>query len=177
MVADQRYCLACGRRRGEPRLPFMDAAAYIEALDSPAPREAVAPPPRRRRISPNAALIAGVGTLILAMGLGVMIGRSGGEATTAETPPVQVVRVGGGATPTAARSRPGKAAGTPKAKASGSKGGSVAPEKDPTPAAEEVLKPTAGVDLPPPTVKPGGKCPAGSAGCDGGKFTGDFFGE
>jgi hypothetical protein len=57
------------------------------------------------------------------------------------------------------------------------KGKAVAPEEDSHPAAEEVLKPTSGVKLPPPTVQPGGKCPKGSAGCENGKFTGDFFGE
>ena len=31
--------------------------------------------------------------------------------------------------------------------------------------------------LPPPTVKKGGKCESGAAGCEDGKFTGNFFGE
>ena len=36
-------------------------------------------PKKQRRISPNAALIAGVGTLLLALGIGVLIGRSGDD--------------------------------------------------------------------------------------------------
>ena len=46
-----------------------------------------------------------------------------------------------------------------------------------TKAAEEVLKPTDGVKLPPPTAKPGDKCEKGTAGCEDGEFTGNFFGE
>jgi len=43
--------------------------------------------------------------------------------------------------------------------------------------AEEVLKPSAGVKLPPATAQPGSKCESGAAGCKGGEFTGEFFGE
>ncbi len=40
-----------------------------------------------------------------------------------------------------------------------------------------MLKPAGNVDLPPATVKPGDKCKSGEAGCEGGEFTGNFFGE
>ncbi len=32
MAADQRYCLECGQRRGEPRLPFMDAVVLMDTV-------------------------------------------------------------------------------------------------------------------------------------------------
>jgi hypothetical protein len=32
MLPDQRYCLACGARRGDPRLPFMDAVVLMDAM-------------------------------------------------------------------------------------------------------------------------------------------------
>ena len=78
LAADQRYCLECGQRRGDPRLPFMDAVVFMDAVKRP--RDAAPPPlPRERqpRMSANASLIAGVGTLVLAIGVGVLIGRSG----------------------------------------------------------------------------------------------------
>ena len=35
MATDQRYCLECGSRRGDPRLPFMDAVVFMEASKQP----------------------------------------------------------------------------------------------------------------------------------------------
>jgi hypothetical protein len=59
--------------------------------------ETAAAPPAGRR--PDAALAAGVACLLLALLVGVMIGRSGRETTRAGAPP-QVVTVAGAATPT-----------------------------------------------------------------------------
>src|SRR6188472_1980390 len=96
MAADQRYCLECGQRRGDPRLPFMDAVVLMDAVKRP--RQAAPPPPKKKRtgVSPNAALIAGVGTLLLALGIGVLIGRSGNHDVASTTPAPQVIKVGGG---------------------------------------------------------------------------------
>ena len=45
-------------------------------------------------------------------------------------------------------------------------------------ARREVLKPAGDVKLPPPTVKVGGKCESGTAGCArAASSTGEFFGE
>lgn len=181
VAADQRYCLHCGQRCGEPRLPFMNAVTFMDSMRAPA--EAVAGPapqqqPRRRRISPNAALIAGVGTLLLALGVGVLIGHSGSQSVATEAAAPQVITVHGGGTEaetaeTAAKANAGKKGDKANEKASAS-----AKEKAETgQGAEEVLKPSAGVKLPPATVKPGGKCESGAAGCKGGEFTGEFFGE
>src|SRR6476659_2589121 len=65
---DQRYCLECGHRRGDPRLPFMDAVVFMDAMNRPPEAASASPKSRKRGVSPNAALIAGVGTLLLALG-------------------------------------------------------------------------------------------------------------
>jgi hypothetical protein len=180
VAADQRYCLHCGQRCGEPRLPFMNATTFMDSMR--APSEALAgPAPQqqsRRRLSPNAALIAGVGTLLLAMGVGVLIGHSGNQSVATNATPAQVITVhgGGGETETAT---------TANQNSTGSKGGKKSKEATASAkkkaetgqGAEEVLKPSAGVKLPPATAQPGSKCESGAAGCKGGEFTGEFFGE
>ncbi len=179
MASDQRYCLECGQRRGDPRLPFMDAVVLLEAVKQarqPPPPQ----PPKRKRggISPNAALITGVGTLLLALGIGVLIGHSGTQevARTAAAP--QVITVGGGEVAAAgSKSKaPTTGGGASKAKTKQQKL-AAQKESEAHPAAEEVLRPAGNVDLPAATVKPGDKCKSGEAGCEGGEFTGNFFGE
>ncbi len=174
---DQRYCLECGQRRGDPRLPFMDAVVFMDAMNRP-PEPASAPKKRRRGISPNTALIAGVGTLLLALGIGVLIGRSGNHST-ASAPAPQVVTVSGG----------GEEAKTPSAgttSASGSGGGKTknpkakqkAEEAKPGGSASNILPSNPNVNLPPPKVEIGEKCEKQVAGCSkNGKFEGTFFGE
>ena len=116
LAPDQRYCLECGARRpalgsvlagdlrslialssGEPATP-----ARVERSPEPA---AVEP----ARAGATSAVIAGVGVLLLAMGVGVLIGRSGSGGKTV-TPPAQVVSV---AAPAATSSGAGAAASTP----------------------------------------------------------------
>ncbi len=46
MAADQRYCLECGLRRGDPRLPFMDAVVFMDAIKRPGRGRRSPPPPR-----------------------------------------------------------------------------------------------------------------------------------
>jgi hypothetical protein len=185
MAADQRYCLECGKRRGDPRLPFMDAVVFMDAVKrqpelasagaTPAPVE------RRSRMTANASLIAGVATLVLAIGVGVMIGQSSDNGSSvASAPAPQIIKVGGGGgeEATASASSGGEEIG---GKDKGKKA-KAAPEKavdssGTSEAAAEVLKPAGDVKLPPPTVQKGGKCESGAAGCEGGEFTGDFFGE
>jgi hypothetical protein len=187
MALDQRYCLECGNRRGDPRLPFMDAVVFMDSVRQPRGAAAAPPPPppqkQRSRMSANASLIAGVATLVLAIGVGVLIGRTGesGSSGAANTPTVLRVEGGGGGggestapessgeSSTGGGAKSGKSAKkSAKAKAStGSSGTSKA--------TEEVFKPKKGVKLPPPTVKKGGQCQEGTAGCNGGKFEGNFF--
>jgi hypothetical protein len=104
MAADQRYCLNCGHRRGEPRLPFMDAVVFMESMGGPAAGATPPPPPAPSgggsspRMNANAALIAGVATLVLAIGVGFLIGRSGHEGSNnaAAQAPIKVIEVGRG---------------------------------------------------------------------------------
>jgi hypothetical protein len=179
MAVDQRYCLECGQRRGDPRLPFMDAVVLMDAVQRP--KQAPPPTPKRKRtsISPNAALIAGVGTLLLALGIGVLIGRSGSQevASTAPAAPIVIHSGGGeegGAAPKDKTTTGGGGAANAKTKKQ-KEAALKAAEKHP--AAEEVLKPTNGVKLAPPTTQPGDKCSNGTAGCENGEFNGNFFGE
>jgi hypothetical protein len=157
LAADQRYCVACGTRRGEPRLPFMDGRPRQVAAP------AAAPPPRRHRphASAGTTLVAGVGTLVLALGVGVLIGRQGNSQPERAAAPVQVITVPGG----------GAAADTTATTDTSS--ASTTSSKDASNAADKVLK--AKVKLPPPTVTVGSSCKSG-AGCQHGKFTGNFFG-
>lgn len=180
VAADQRYCLQCGQRCGEPRLPFMNAVTFMDAMKQPR-TAAAAPPvkPKRRGVSPNAALIAGVGTLILAMGVGVLIGRSGDHSTTATPAAAQIIKVPAGGGAETATASTGKAAkgGAAKGKPKKQSTTALKKEAESQKGAEEVLKPSAGVKLPPATVEQGSKCASGTAGCKGGEFTGEYFGE
>jgi hypothetical protein len=111
LAADQRYCLACGERNGDPRLPVMGGR---DALSSPATPAAVTTTTRGPRGggSTNTALIAGVGTLLVALGVGVVIGRSSdNDNSTAKTP--QVITVGAPAAAAAGAAVAGASGTTP----------------------------------------------------------------
>ena len=99
---DQRYCLNCGARRGDARVPFMDIlggggqrSRAIAAATSPAPADA--------RSQRNLTIVASIGCLLLALGVGVLIGHGGRGSGTPAAAPAQVIKVqGGGAATTAA---------------------------------------------------------------------------
>src|SRR5689334_1900758 len=154
MAPDQRYCLECGQRRGEPRLPLMDARAMQPALPPPSP-----PPMQRRHMSPNATLVAGIATLLLAMGVGVLIGNSGKSSSASSTPAVQVVKVPGAGATAATGSASSvkkkipnsKNAKTGKSKAAVQKN----LQKNLSGGTATALKAAPGVKLPPPTAKIG----------------------
>lgn len=186
VAVDQRYCLECGHRRGEPRLPFMDAVVFMDAMNRPPEPEITSTKAKKRGISPNAALIAGVGTLLLALGIGVLIGRSGDHGTTAANQPPIVIKGGTEEAATAASGATG--GGGSRAVAGG--GGSIkgkskkqvvkqkTAEAESGKGANEVLHTAPGVKMAPPTVKIGGKCEKDAAGCnENGEFDGSFFGE
>ncbi len=197
MALDQRYCLNCGNRRGDPRLPFMDAVVFMEAGKQPqgeaaAGAAAPPPPPQKSGLSPGTTLIAGIATLILAVGVGVLIGRSGDNSgTQVANPKPTVIQVGGSSSggseaETATENTGGKkeaSKGASKSSGGGKKAKKAPPEKEvdssgTSKAAAEVLKPAGDVKLPPPTTQVGGKCEKGTEGCsDSGEFNGNFFGE
>jgi hypothetical protein len=99
LAADQRYCLQCGARRAEARLPFLDILArQVPAAGSPVAAGPAPSPPGSRlgRMSTNAAAVAGVACLLLALGVGVLIGGLGQDDSAASGTP-QVISVGGAA--------------------------------------------------------------------------------
>ena len=163
MALDQRYCLTCGERRS--------GGGLREALPRAQTAPVAAAPAHRSRLSPSSSLIAGIATLLLAMGVGVLIGRTGDNSGKSGNAPVQVVTVpaGGAAAGTAAAAAVTTTKNSKKTKAS-KKASSAATEAQKTAA-------KSGVKLPPPVVKVGQKCQKGAKGCTGGKFTGSFFGQ
>jgi hypothetical protein len=185
LAADQRYCVECGERHGDPRLPVMSGRQDLSA-------PALAPPPPRKggsrlaRASANTALIAGVGTLLVALGVGVLIGRSSESSRPAAGAAPQVVTIAGGgavaggatAASSAAPASTGDAS-TPaatkdakdaKAKAGGDKGKSDDPSSSAdAPASGKAVPKKAGK-----VVSIGSK--GSGKGYKDGKFTGDFFG-
>lgn len=166
LAADQRYCVECGQRCGPSRIPFTltDAPAQsAQAKTSSAPRS------RKPRASVNATLIAGIGTLLLALGIGVLIGKLGSDSTSSK-PAVQVVTVaGGGAAGTAAATTGAESSTTPTGAGAAKTGAAAAAAKS----AKSTTKPPAV----PPTkvVKVGSK--GSGPGYQHGHFTGNFFGN
>jgi hypothetical protein len=210
MAPDQRYCLNCGHRRGDPRLPFMDAVVFMESMNS-APGGAGTPPPPpaqpsggpNNKWNANAALIAGVATLVLAIGVGFLIGRTGhndnGSAGNGGGE-VKVVQIGGGtggevaATPeeaetsgaseTASKGGKGNKGGGSKEPAIKAEGKKATPKAEKnsqkgahgqTEGVEKALHTSSGVELAEPEQELGGSCKEGQAGCQGGEFKGNFF--
>jgi hypothetical protein len=118
-----------------------------------------------------------VATLLIAMGVGVLIGRSGHDAGPARAATPQVVTVAGAAVGTATTAD--GAAATDSAatsKTSSKKKSKNSKSKvSGTSSVDETAKKN-GVKLPPKVVKVGQKCDKGAKGCQGGKFTGNFFG-
>ena len=138
LAGDQRYCLECGARRTQARVPFRDILASGGAPPA-APAVAAAPaqegPPARGGLT----FLAGLLCLILALGVGVLIGNSGDDKTAATPPPAQVITVGGAAaapaatapatTSTPAASTPSSGAGGSSAKSSKGSGSSAKSSK------------------------------------------------
>ena len=169
LAADQHYCIECGQRRGAPRFPFMEGVAQRTAMVEAPPAAVVRPP----RFSPNGTLIAGIGTLLLAMGIGVLIGRSGNNSSSKTNAPVQVLTVGGAAgTSGAVGAVPG--AGTTSTPGSPTKSAAAAAKTAKATGTSTVGK--FQTKAPPPKVVTVGS-PGKGPGYQGGKFTGNFFGQ
>jgi hypothetical protein len=178
LASDQRYCVQCGERRGKARFPITATAAGTPDPQPAAPAQHRAPP--HRRVPSSATLVAGIATLLLAMGVGVEIGRSGSSANPsphAAGPAVQVVTVGGGGGAAAAAST------APTTGSTASKAATKAPSAKPLPKkvvvkAQQAASKVLGGQAPSqPTVQQGQSCSGGSSsGCQNGKFTGQFFG-
>src|SRR5919198_917177 len=82
LAADQRYCLECGARRAQARIAFRE----ILARPGGPPRAPVVPSYPAERTPPSGiAFLVGLVCLLLALGVGVLIGRSGNDSPTAAT--------------------------------------------------------------------------------------------
>jgi len=128
--------------------------------------------------------------LLLAIGLGVLIGRLGHNSSNqkASTPPVQVVTLQGGGggtgTSTGATTTPTHttSASTAPKGLSGKLKKAATETAAPTKAVQQKATQEAGKvlgnskNLAAPTTQQGGSC-SGGAGCQSGKFTGNFFGQ
>lgn len=175
VAPDQRYCLACGARCGEPRLPIMDAVTFMDSMKQP--RQASSPPPQRpqRRVSPNMALFATIGVLLLAMGVGVLIGRSGNHSVASAPQAAPIVIKGNGAEENTAASNAGANGGVIGGGSKKAKPKELKAEANSGKGAEEVLHTAPGVKLAEPKIEVGDKCKEGTAGCTNGEFTGNYF--
>lgn len=180
LASDQRYCVNCGQRRGKARFSYDTMAAQAAPA---APAQAAAPPRQRRpRLSSGATLVAGVATLLIAMGVGVLIGHDSNSTPVRASAP-QVITVGGaGAAGTSTGSTAATSSGSAPVKSvKGAKGKApktvVVTAKQNKAAASAVGKVlgSGGSFSSNPTQQVGAAC-SGGAGCQNGKFTGNFFG-
>jgi len=93
MAADQRYCLNCGARRAEPRVPFREHLfAGGAASDNGLAR---APSGRGWNPLAAAALLGLLGIMLL---VGVLIGKDENDEPASTTPPAQTTTPATGAT-------------------------------------------------------------------------------
>ncbi|HEX3690437.1 MAG TPA: hypothetical protein VHV28_12085 [Solirubrobacteraceae bacterium] len=185
LTSDQRYCVTCGERRGKPRFTLAEQAAMETVTTTgPAPRKG-----RRPRASASFTLIAGIATLLLAMGVGVLIGHNNaGTQHAASNQPLNVNVNGGGSsaatTPTTAESGSAtKSGGRRGSKSKSSKASKAAKSK---PSAADTAKASSAAskvlggssNTAPATVTQGQSCASTQAGCQNGHFTGNnFFGQ
>jgi hypothetical protein len=101
LAADQRYCLECGARRAEARIAFRD----VLARQGGPPRAPIVRSYADERTPPTGLVfLGGLVCLLVALGVGVLIGRSGNDSPTAAAPAPapQVISVGGAAPATTA---------------------------------------------------------------------------
>jgi hypothetical protein len=164
-AADQRYCVQCGQRLGRARPLFMQNAGSVASSGAGSP--ATPPPSRPRfRMSPNSTLIAGIGTLLLAMGVGVLIGHLGRNPSSSHvsTPILTIPSTGAAGTAT-----------TPAATSS-TANSPTSSSKSATPGATKAASKPSKTATPPPSpaVKVGQK--GSGKGYQHHKFTGHFFG-
>jgi hypothetical protein len=100
LAADQRYCLACGVRRHGLHAVWAQPAPAAPPLPAAAPSGTVASARWAPGWRPDAGAAAGIGCLLLAMLIGVLIGRSGDRAAPMRASAPQVISVGGAPTST-----------------------------------------------------------------------------
>jgi hypothetical protein len=133
LAADQRYCVNCGKRRGEPRVDYRRLMGAAEG-EPPAAEQPSAPatpteegPKAERDYAPLAA-VGGIAVLGLMLLVGVLIGKGNSNNTVAA--PAPIVRVGGEVTGTAGNESggPKTASAEPKGSKKSGKSGTGAKE-------------------------------------------------
>ena len=99
LAPEQRYCLECGERQASTSEFLRSGAPVASSPPATPPRSPGAHPggaSQGPRNNNTVSLLAGVGVLLLALGVGVLIGRSGGSGKSSGAP--IVVTSGAGAT-------------------------------------------------------------------------------
>jgi hypothetical protein len=188
LASDQRYCVNCGERRGKPR--FSLAEQHEEPVQEVVTKRSSSSSPRRPRTSAGFNLIAGVATLLLAMGVGVLIGHNNSQGnSSAKQAAAPAITINGGGTAngaTAASTGSGSLnAGSTSSGKKSKHGNSAKAAKSAAPSKVVVQKAqaaaskvtggtakTAGA-----TAQQGSACSNGQAGCQNGKLTGNYFGQ
>jgi len=97
LAADQRYCVNCGKRRGEPRVDYrrlmgVDESDAPDAEQPSAPAVAPEDEPKAERDYAPLAAVGGIAVLGLMLLVGVLIGKGNSSPTAAPAP---IVKVGG----------------------------------------------------------------------------------
>lgn len=92
LAGDQAYCLECGERRAPARSALLGGPPGASAPGATPASPPGYPPPQSPARSNGVVLLAGVGVLLLAMGVGVLIGRS--VAPSSSAGPAEVITVG-----------------------------------------------------------------------------------
>ncbi len=121
LADDQRYCLNCGQRQGEPRVDFrghLEAKDALAKPSSPAPAvdaslEGAAPEPPTQKPQRDYAPLAaagGIAVLGIMLLIGVLIGRGSGDSNDASAAP-QVVTVGAAPAASASKDAAGSSGG------------------------------------------------------------------
>ena len=145
LVEDQRYCLECGERRFPMSSVLLGGMGGPQSGGSSRSQSAASPPAAPPGYGSSSAdgggrrgnavtVIAGVGVLLLAMGVGVLIGRSGASSKQPVTP-TQVISVSQPAPATGASATETTPANTEPASKSGSSKSSKGGSAKETPAA------------------------------------------
>jgi len=181
LVSDQRYCINCGERRGKPRFTLADPPEQ----QTEAVRAAASRAPRRPRTSAGFNLIAGVATLLLAMGVGVLIGHnssSAGSKVASNQPTIIRLDTNAATTPAGTSGGTATQASHSRAKSKGGKSAKAAAAKPTKVVVQQAAAAAAKVvggnaNVAPATATTGSSCAAGTAGCQNGKLTGNYFGQ
>ena len=176
LAPDQRYCVNCGERRGRARFSTETPSSQA-SVPSAAPA-----PPTRSRSSSATTLIAGVATLLIAMGVGFLIGHDSSSSPPVRASAPAVITVGGGAGAGAAASNgtasnrtasTGARAHTKHTKAKVLHVVLTPKVKHAADAAASKVLGSSGNLSNNVQQQVGGGC-SGGAGCENGKFTGNF---